>query len=284
MLCALLPASMSQHLSDLFPQGGLCGLSSQERVDAMRRIQEAADALNSQFAADCSSSGFQPTLVPECGDGVWCPIVDFDVTGADTTCPAGWVLDDAPRVGCTNPGSGGGCAQATFSTSSLEYSRVCGRVTGRASGTPNGFRVETNGATVVNGIPLAEGVTFTLPSTFEHIWTLGASFSSVPNGIACPSNENFGEDFDPATIAFAQDNHFCDLAPRSGDRQLWTGVCDDITGDADSLAACSFNDPPFFTATLASPTTNDIDANICVSGRTSDEIVFVESMSLFIQL
>ena len=51
-------------------------------------------------------------------------------------------------------------------------SRVCGRVTGRASGTPNGFPEETNGATVVNGIPLAEG-------TLPYIWALAASFNSV---------------------------------------------------------------------------------------------------------
>ena len=95
VFCALLPANMSQHLSDLFPQGGLCGLSTQERVDALRRIKDAA---GSTFAADCSSNDFQLTLVPECGEGVWCRTVDFDVTGADMTCPAGWTF---ASVGCT---------------------------------------------------------------------------------------------------------------------------------------------------------------------------------------
>ena len=45
------------------------------------------------------------------------------------------------RGGCTRPNSDDDSALATFSTGSLEYSKVCGRATGRATGTPDGFLV-----------------------------------------------------------------------------------------------------------------------------------------------
>ena len=46
-------------------------------MDTLRRIKEARKRA---FATDCSSNDFQLTLVPECGDWVWCRIVDFNVT------------------------------------------------------------------------------------------------------------------------------------------------------------------------------------------------------------
>ena len=284
VFCALLPASMSQRLTDLFPPGGMCGLSTQDRVDTLRGIK---------FAADCSSNGFQPTLVPECGDGVWCRIVDFAVTGADTMCPDGWTFATTPvGLGCTRPDDDD-CALATFPTGSLEFKRVCGRVTGAASGTPDGF--EAQDGRVVNGVPLAEGVTLTLRTPFAHIWTF-AAVDDGTNGIACPFNEdNFGGDFDEDTLTFVQDNHFCDIeSVESGakrrrrvalptQRRLWTGVCDDLPNDSNALEACNFNDPPYFNVTLANPTTDDIDARICLSDDAGEEQVFVESMVLFVQ-
>ena len=279
MFCALLPASMSQRLTDLFPPGGMCGLSTQDRVDTLRGIQ---------FAADCSSNGFQPTLVPECGDGVWCRIVDFDITRADTTCPDGWTFANTPvGRGCTRPDDDD-CALATFPTGSLEFKRVCGRVTGAATGTPDGFEAQVG--RVVNGVPLAEGVTFTLRTPFAHIWTFAAVHDGT-NGIVCPFNEdNFDGVFNEDTLTFVQDDHFCDLdlggpagESPSGPTRLWTGDCDDLPDGSIALEACNFNDPPYFNVTLANPTTDDIDARICLDDVAGEEQVFVESMMLFVQ-
>ena len=69
------------------------------------------------------------------------------------------------------------------------------RATGRATGTPDGF-LEQSGRDDVNGVPLAEGVTFTLPTTFQHIWT----FAAVSDIDGCPLSD---EDLDQETIAFA---------------------------------------------------------------------------------
>ena len=278
VFCALLPASMSQRLTDLFPQGGLCGLSTQERVDALRRIKDAADALSSPVAADCSSSGLQPTLIPECGEGVWCRIVDFDVTEADTTCPTGLIIESA---GCTKL-QDDDCGLATFSTGSFEYSRVCGRATGRSSGTPDGFESGVK----VNGITLADGVTLTLSTMFEHIWTFGAANDETD--VPCPFNEDASA-LDQDTISFVEDRYFCDLDPGTGgdsgtnSRKLWTGNCDDLPNDSIAFGACNFNGPPYFNVTLDNPSTEDIDARICLNGGPSAEEVFVESMALFIQ-
>ena len=80
--------------------------------------------------------------------------------------PYKWTFVSTPRVGCTRP-NGRFCALATFPTGSLEYSKVCGRVTGRASSTPDGFFSTTTQQ--ASGIRLVDGVTFTLPTQFQDI-------------------------------------------------------------------------------------------------------------------
>ena len=165
-LCILLSTilttqpSAAKKLTDLFPRDGLCGLSTKERLDTLRSIQEATDRLDAGFVT-----------VPQCGAGLWLPIANFDVTGTDTDCPSGWTFTVSPTRGCFGENSNsvdGGCDVATFPTGGVSYNKVCGRITGRATGSPVGFldilsRAPTFDTTVTqfDGVVPADGVTLT---------------------------------------------------------------------------------------------------------------------------
>ena len=283
-LCASFPSILAERprlLSDLFPQDGLCGLSTQDRLAALAHIKEAADLLS----AGAEST---PVKVEDCGEGLWRQVADLDVTRGDTTCPGEWEFATSPRTGCTKPDNNvGGCSVATFSTSNtLDYSRVCGRITGRSEDFPNGFRrIDAFTAnTEVDGVTLVDGVTITHDSPIRHIWTFAANFEPTVFEVGCPCNTGFTRPMNTLAVDFAQGNYFCDYsraneASPNGDRQLWTDDCAEIFDNVP--ACCNFGNPPYFSMTLT-PTTDDIDVWICTD-RNSVESVFVESMELYVQ-
>ena len=135
---------------------------------------QAAERPLPKEAADLLSAGAEssPVKVEDCGEGLWRQVADLDVTGGDTTCPGEWGFTTSPRTGCTKPDNNvGGCSVATFSTSNtLEYSRVCGRITGRSAGSPNGFRRfdAFTANTEVDSVTLVDGVTITHDSPIPY--------------------------------------------------------------------------------------------------------------------
>ena len=104
-------------LSDLFPSGGLCGLSTDARLEILRNIQNAFPVANAGGVA-----------VPACGPGPWLQIADFDISGTPQ-CPPEWPFQASPSdiQGCAQSGTGAGCTVATFSTGGVEYGKVCGQ-------------------------------------------------------------------------------------------------------------------------------------------------------------
>lgn len=248
-------------LTDLIPQGGLCGLTSVERQEALRRIQTAVD---------CQSNGIE---VPECGPGLWIPIADFNVTGDSRECPTGWTFTETPARGCTRGADSAGCDLASFSTEGCSYQRVCGRVIGSASGSMSLEGFNTWPGTPIDGINLVDGVTITHSSPIQHIWTLAGS-SGMPS---CPCNV-------PSTITtattFAGSDYFCDTTS-ADTKQLWAGDCQGLSPAVE--ACCNFNTPPFFTATLPSPTSANVDARLCRDEPRSNEDLLVEIIQLYVQ-
>ena len=67
---------------------------------------------------------------------------------------------------------------ATFSTSGVEYGKVCGRIIGGGPGAPDAFReLGLAAPTVVDGIRMVDGLTIVHSSPIQHIWTLAAAWS-----------------------------------------------------------------------------------------------------------
>ena len=87
-------------------------------------------------------------------------------------CPVGWKLITTPVQACGRATSlPGGCNSATYSSSGVPYSRVCGRITGYQQGSPNAF----GGSSVCGGInPLPSVVlSSSLKKGSTYQWQIG---------------------------------------------------------------------------------------------------------------
>ena len=161
-------------LSDFFPSGGTCGLSTEERIKVLRHFQNAVPVANAGGVA-----------VPDCGPGPWLRIANFDVTGTSTQCPSPWEFTTWPN-GCRQMNMAAGCATATFPTE-VEYGKVCGRIIGVTTGDPESFNAG-GAATETGDINLIDGVTITHSTPIQHIWTFSASEASVVGPeFTCPA-------------------------------------------------------------------------------------------------
>ena len=284
-LFVVLSASMTipcaAKLTDLFPRDGLCDLSTKERLDALRQVQNAADRLQNDGV-----------LVPDCGNGLWIPLADFDVTGTDTECPPGWTFTETPMRGCIgeNSNGAGGCDVAAFSTDGFPYHKVCGRITGTTLGT-TGFIDLTSIAkglssdpttTQVDDIVLVDGITLTHSSPIQHIWTFAANHNNAYCPCVDPATATFSLRNSP--IQFAGDNYFCGIDSESAGTILWDGDCEAFP-PGPFQTCCNFNSPPFFVADLASTTSADVDARLCLDGNAGifSEALSVESIKLYVQ-
>ena len=285
VLSTCLTISCAAKLTDLFPRDGMCGLSTKERLDTLRQIQDVADRLQNDGV-----------LVLQCGNGVWIPLADFDVTGTDTDCPPGWTFTETPTRGCigeNSNGTAGGCDVATFSTGGFPYHKVCGRITGRTFG-GLGFINQVNFITIssdltttlVDDIVLVDGITLTHSSPIQHIWT----FSANNNNAFCPCNDQELSLLRNSAVEFAKNNYFCgvtgDVADSVTDAGtvIWDGTCD-VSPVEFFQSCCDFNSPPFFVAELASTTSADVDARLCLDGNAGvfSETLSVESIKLYVQ-
>ena len=62
------------------------------------------------------------------------------------TCPSAWELITTPRRSCGRPSSADDktCHSATFLTQGIQYSQICGRITGYQFGDPDAFVLENS--------------------------------------------------------------------------------------------------------------------------------------------
>ena len=62
------------------------------------------------------------------------------------------------------------------------------------------------------------------------------------------------------------------------DDPLWDGE-----GCGQNSTCCSFNNPPWFSKQLSSPTTDDVEIRLCANQRRSDEDIDFEQIELYVQ-
>jgi len=80
----------------------------------------------------------------------------------------------------------------------------------------------------------------------------------------------------PPPPSFVGSNYFCDTAVETVQRgwhfndPLWDGK-----GCPSNSTCCSFNNPPWFIATLPQHTTDDIEVRICERSDTVDDTAII---------
>ena len=150
------------------------------------------------------------------GDG-WTRIDYLNMADPNQTCPAGFILVNyAANIRyCTKPALPViSCQSVTFSPG-INYTQVCGRVTGYQIGFLYGMmRFYINGPVDINHI-YVDGVTITRGYPRKHIWTFAASLYDEVGGGGpgqCPCDPLIG--FNPATPSFINNDYFCESANR----------------------------------------------------------------------
>ena len=237
----------------------------------------------------------QLIVVPQCGDGLWKRIAHLNMSDSTQECPSNWTEISSPVRTCGRPTSSGpSCPAVFFSTGSLQYSRVCGRAIGFQDGSTDGFQrfgEQADSYTMsvdsfyVDGLSVTHGG---VPRT--HIWTyaVGATESNndmnYPTDCPCTNSTNAF----PAP-GFVGNNYFCESGNRGlgfGERTTSTFLESDPVWDGEQCEGdCCGNgkSPPWFSVTLPSPTTDDIEVRICGDEGTDNEATPVQLLEIYIQ-
>ena len=234
------------------------------------------------------------TVAPEqCGGPGWRKVVLLNMTNTSHVCPPGLKRKSYSRRTCGRADSGrNSCSSTTFSVGGSQYSRVCGRALAYRFGRcyafygywgshqgPDGYYVD--------GLSLTHG----FPGSRQHIWTFASglftgsrSSTSGYQSYRCPCDNG---DTIPSP-PFVGNDYFCESTRPEGTwggnyrfypyAQLWDGhVCEG------GGTCCQFNNPPWFTKSLASPTTDGIELRLCLLSSSGNSDVALELLELYVQ-
>ena len=211
-------------------------------------------------------------------------MVYLNMADPNTNCPSGWNLtsySNIPICGKVSTSSLS-CDSAFFPVSGGDYTSVCGSIRAYQVGGTDGFEAYHDGqVTTIEGAYVS-GVSLTHGSPRQHIWTFAAGYSEVQptRDDVCPC------DAPPYSISippFVGGDYFCESGVNSGypsyrlypEDPLWDGQ-----GCSSSSTCCSFNNPPYFTKQLHSPTSDPIEARQCRLDRGESP---VELMELYVK-
>ena len=236
---------------------------------------------------DCIES---PPVYSCGGTGGWRRVVYLNMTDRHTTCPSGWNMTGYSKRTCgRNSTRFRTCSSATFPLSGGEYSRVCGRIKAYQWGGTLAFNSFHNRYVTTIDVAYACGVSVTHGTPRNHIWAFvaGASEANPTSVNVCPCDTTSTIRIPP----FVGNDYFCE----SGVNRPWHYRRDYILHSTDTLwdgedclpssTCCSQHNPPYFTKQLPTPTTDDIEARICLHyayGMYGSNIA-VELVELYVQ-
>ena len=217
------------------------------------------------------------------GTGGWRRVVYLNFTDPNTTCPSGWQLTSHSKRTCGRVSTTEwyNCASVTFPVSGGDYSRVCGRIIAYQDGGTDAFFPYHNRARTTIDDAYVCGVSLTHGSPRQHIWTFAAGFHQTHFTYtgSCPCEATINITIPP----FVGGDYFCESGRKSGPYDIFHA--DDPLWDGDGCTAtstcCSFNNPPYFTKQLPSPTTDDIEARLCHLNYFEDSPI--EFIELYVQ-
>lgn len=262
--------------------------NSQDGLDSLQSLNDRVeDAIESVLPR------LNAILTPSPCDGPdWKRVVYIDMKNASHSCPAnsGWqeATLNGMRVCRRTDSSVNKCGEATFVVDNDiigSYSRICGKVIAYKYGTTEAFgKVRAEGTSLeeeyVDGVSITYG-----RNPRRHIWTFAAGIAYPQSELdrshfVCPC-DNVGS---PLNVNFIGENYFCenggaDLTNQlNRDNALWDG-----RGCFSNSTCCNFNEPPYFMATLDSPTCDDIDVRICASDSREEEGTPIQVIELYVK-
>ena len=222
------------------------------------------------------------------GTGGWRRVVYLDMTDPSTTCPSGWNMTGYSKRTCGRASDGSNtCDPVTFPVSGGEYSRVCGRIKAYQWGSPDTFWSYHSGlVTIIDGA-YVDGISLTHNSPRQHIWTFVAGWTegNPTSSHVCPCDASRTIHIPP----FVRNDYFCESGvnePWDGSRHYTLHPNDTLWDGENCLSSstcCSLHNPPYFVKQLPTPTTDDIEARICLDEPSRNENIAVELVELYVQ-
>ena len=203
-----------------------------------------------------------------CGPGEWRRVFYLNASASDQLCPSQWNLVTSPVRGCA--GADRSYRSAFSDNANTAYSKVCGRIIGEAIATVDAFHLRPGSITIEENYLEGVSVTHGAPGSHTHIWSFVAAGST---GAWCPCSNDFDGNIVRSPPPEVSKNYFCDRPDR-----VWTGE-----NCTDDFPCCSFNNPPYFSVRLPSPTTDNIELRICNDQEKEDERILVLLAELFVQ-
>ena len=217
----------------------------------------------------------------------WVRVANLNMTDPSQQCPPNFNLSyTQPKRLCGKSTSGSGCDSVNYSTSGLQYNKVCGRVVGYQFKSTDGFLASFCTNCDINKA-YVDGISITYGSPRKHIWTLAAGLYETGNGYYssnCPCNSP-GAGTQPPS--FVGSDYYCESGLNSSP---WTATVysDDPLWDGEGCGGneapcCSPPDLPWFCKELPEPASDDLEVHICTDEHLTNEDVPVEVIELYVQ-
>ena len=221
------------------------------------------------------------------GEGGWTRVAYLNMTELNATCPAGLILQEYDNIDHSLCGRDDkvGCNSASFSSTGLMYSKVCGQVRGYQYRYTNAFHLIGDGidSYYVDGMSITYGT-----NPRKHIWTYAAGVSEQRIGASsCPCNTGYIGGRNPAST-FIGSHYYCESGNPIQDRprilyandSLWDGQqCNGREGPC-----CPANSTmPWFYQSLDTHTNDDIELRVCASHLYDNNEVPLDIIELYIK-
>ena len=236
-----------------------------ERLEAQSvENEEAISNLTTVVDMLVQSLNLTETEYLLCGSSGWTRVAYLNMTDPSEQCPSGFRLYNETSVrACGRPSAAGnGDHSSVQFPTGINYSEVCGRVTGYQYYDPEAFHTSFSGIDrYVDGVSLTHG-----SSPRKHIWTFAASGGGIP---FCPCST--GSIY--SAPALVGNDYFCESGnPGNGHptlqlypEPLWDGKgC-----SSQESACCQAAGIPWFHKRLNASTNDYIELRICSDASAS---------------
>ena len=220
--------------------------------------------------------------------GGWMRIAHINMTNPHQYCPASFRQINTPKRACGRTTTSGGCNSVPFSSSGVQYQKVCGRIIGFQDGSPSGFYTPRTGNNIdsayIDGISLTHG-----EDPRKHIWSFANALQEElgygSNQHICPCTNRLST-MQRYIPSFVGSDYLCDSGTRTTGRvgrlytddPLWDGQGCEVQS-----TCCTFNSPPWFCKTLPQPTSDNIEVRVCADEGYANEDSPFELIEIYVQ-
>ena len=320
-------SNVLESIRDIINKGNQEALQSVS-TEVLSRIQELVEAEIEKFRflgqkprfavksckdindlQPCTASGYYWIDTESNPLGIWCEmnpdqfnetggfmkVMQLDMQNNDSTCPKGLkqvVPSGSIKRLCASTSPAAGSTSMMFDTHCVNYTKVCGKITGYQYFTTEAFYAYAYAASTsrVSNPTLetsyVDGVSITHGSPRKHIWTLASGRDEVRTAgditQACPCS-NTEIPYTGTLPPYINNDYYCETGSRGAAQNkyylndpLWDGE-----GCGPDSTCCEHSG--WWCKELGYSTNDDIEVRIITNSAKTDENILLETIELYVQ-